>query len=130
MLPPVIGVNRAGRDLVVGDVHGCFWTLDRALSEFGFDPSRDRLFAVGDLVSRGPRSEDALPWLQERFHAVCRANLILSEKPVFLCIHVLSQARRLDEDPLALPRPVLRIRSGTLWSLPTFTGDSLSEGDR
>ena len=52
-----VGMNENGRDLVVGDVHGCFRTLDHALSEFGFDPSRDRLFGVGDLVNRGPHSE-------------------------------------------------------------------------
>ena len=31
----------------VGDLHGCFRTLDRALSAIGFDPSADRLFGVG-----------------------------------------------------------------------------------
>ena len=70
----VIGINRAGRDFVVGDVHGCFRTLERALSELAFDPDRDRLFGVGDLVNRGPRSEKALVWLEDRFHAVTLGN--------------------------------------------------------
>ena len=70
----VVAPNRAGRDLVVGDVHGCFGTLERALAELCFDPSRDRLFGVGDLVNRGPRSEAALGWLEDRFHVVVLGN--------------------------------------------------------
>ena len=81
MASPIHSVpkNGGGRDLVVGDVHGCFRTLDRALSELGFDPSRDRLFGVGDLVNRGPHSEEALPWLESRFHAVTTGN---HERPI------------------------------------------------
>ena len=30
----------------------------------GFAPERDRLFALGDLVDRGPRSADALAWME------------------------------------------------------------------
>ena len=43
----IVDLNREGRDFVVGDVHGCFRTLDRALTALAFDPSRDRLFGVG-----------------------------------------------------------------------------------
>ena len=73
---PVIPRNRApgGRDIVVGDVHGCFRTLERALGEIAFDPARDRLFGVGDLVNRGPHSADALQWLESRFDAVTLGN--------------------------------------------------------
>ena len=66
--------NGKGRDLVVGDVHGCFRTLARALDELAFDPARDRLFGVGDLVNRGPHSADALEWLETRFEAVTVGN--------------------------------------------------------
>ena len=51
-------------------VHGCFRTLARALAELDFDPERDRLFGVGDLVNRGPHSVEALEWLERRFEAV------------------------------------------------------------
>ena len=69
-IPP----NAAGRDFVVGDVHGCFRTLERALAELCFDPACDRLFGVGDLVDRGPHSADALVWLEHRFETVVMGN--------------------------------------------------------
>ena len=52
----------SGRDFVVGDVHGEFPTLERLLGRVAFTP-RDRLFALGDLIDRGPQSAEALAWL-------------------------------------------------------------------
>lgn len=48
--------NTVGRDVAVGDIHGCIDKLYAALDAAGFDRSRDRLFACGDLVDRGPDS--------------------------------------------------------------------------
>lgn len=48
--------NTTGRDFVVGDLHGCFAQLREELESRQYDPSRDRLFAVGDLVDRGHES--------------------------------------------------------------------------
>ena len=63
--------NNLGRDLAVGDIHGQFTRLKAALTEIGFDPGVDRLFSVGDLVDRGPESEEAIDWLEKPwFHAV------------------------------------------------------------
>jgi serine/threonine protein phosphatase 1 len=63
--------NTRGRDLIVGDIHGCFSRLGAHLNYLQFDPARDRLFSVGDLIDRGPESEHALEWLaQPWFHAV------------------------------------------------------------
>lgn len=63
--------NPNGRDLVVGDIHGHFTKLQAALDAIGFDPARDRLFSVGDLVDRGPESDQATSWLEKPwFHAV------------------------------------------------------------
>ncbi|EEB61289.1 serine/threonine protein phosphatase [Pseudomonas syringae pv. tomato T1] len=64
--------NTAGRDYAVGDIHGHFTRLQKALDAAGFDPAVDRLFSVGDLVDRGPESTDSLKWLDKPwFHAVC-----------------------------------------------------------
>jgi len=63
--------NTVGRDIAVGDIHGCFTKLQQALDGIGFDPSVDRLFSVGDLVDRGPESDHVDEWLGKSwFHAV------------------------------------------------------------
>lgn len=63
--------NATGRDLVVADLHGHRALLERTLDRLGFDPGRDRVLSVGDLIDRGPDSLGTLalieaPW----FHAV------------------------------------------------------------
>ncbi|EIM16282.1 metallophosphoesterase [Pseudomonas chlororaphis] len=64
-------INTVGRDFAVGDIHGHFTKLQAALDAVQFAPTVDRLFSVGDLVDRGPESEQVLEWLaQPWFHAV------------------------------------------------------------
>ena len=69
---PHFARNVAGRDFAVGDIHGCFSHLSRSLDTIGFEASVDRLFSVGDLVDRGPESDQVLAWLAKPwFHAIC-----------------------------------------------------------
>jgi serine/threonine protein phosphatase 1 len=64
-------VNEKGRDFVVGDLHGSFSLLTLALDHVRFDPARDRLISVGDLIDRGPDSMKCLELIQESwFHSV------------------------------------------------------------
>ncbi|MGY1448758.1 metallophosphoesterase [Pseudomonas chlororaphis] len=66
--------NKAGRDFVVGDIHGHFTRLQAALDASGFDPAVDRLFSVGDLVDRGPECEDVIKWLNKPWFHPVRGN--------------------------------------------------------
>lgn len=66
--------NLQGHDYFVGDVHGNFEGLRKALTEVGFKSSKDRLIAVGDLVDRQPRGDLALHWLNAPFFHSIRGN--------------------------------------------------------
>lgn len=64
-----IGNNSKGRDFVVADLHGCRELLEARLAAVNFDPAVDRLFSVGDLIDRGPKSFETLclivePWFE------------------------------------------------------------------
>ena len=54
----------------VGDVQGCDAPLGRLLDEVDFSPSRDALYVLGDLVNRGPASEQVLRRLMAMGSAV------------------------------------------------------------
>lgn len=47
----------------VGDLQGCLEPLQCLLEHVNFDPARDRLWLVGDLVNRGPQSLETLRFL-------------------------------------------------------------------
>lgn len=67
----IFPMNETGRDFVVGDIHGCFDKLHAELKRVDFKEEVDRLFSVGDLVDRGPYSEEAVEWIgYPWFHAV------------------------------------------------------------
>ena len=48
----------------VGDIQGCYDELRRALDSVRFDPDSDRLWCVGDLVNRGPKSLEVLRYVR------------------------------------------------------------------
>lgn len=63
--------NQFGRDFVVGDIHGCYDELIKLIEYVSFDYTKDRMFCTGDLIDRGPKSEESInlltkPW----FHSV------------------------------------------------------------
>jgi bis(5'-nucleosyl)-tetraphosphatase (symmetrical) len=49
----------------IGDIQGCFDELCALLSRIGFNQVHDRLWFVGDLVNRGPKSLEVLRFVKE-----------------------------------------------------------------
>ena len=49
----------AGRRIVVGDIHGCYDELMELLEKAAFSED-DRVFSVGDLITKGPKSKEVL----------------------------------------------------------------------
>lgn len=66
--------NTVGIDYIVGDIHGAFRKLDECLSILEFNKESDRLICVGDLVDRGPQSEDCINWLDVPWFYTVKGN--------------------------------------------------------
>ena len=88
----------------IGDVQGCFDELQELLERVGFDRSRDRLWFVGDLVNRGPKSLEVLRFVRSLGE---RAVTVLGNHDLHLvCQYEGVERRRKDDtfdDLLAAP---------------------------
>jgi len=50
---------------VIGDLQGCFSEFKQLLQKVNFNPSKDHLYLVGDIVARGPDSLACLDYLYQ-----------------------------------------------------------------
>ena len=70
---------------VIGDIQGCYKPLRQLLTNIDFKPGRDRLWCVGDLINRGPKSLDTLRYLRDLGSA---ATIVLGNHDLhFLAIY-------------------------------------------
>ncbi|PMS17703.1 metallophosphoesterase [Trinickia dabaoshanensis] len=111
--------NTAGRDFVVGDLHGCVDALRYLLREIVFDAACDRLFSVGDLIDRGSQSDEALALLDKPWFFP-----VLGNHEEALCLVAEGAMRQSTWNGLggewaqALPDQVLRAYARRLRTLP------------
>ena len=67
------------RTIVVGDIHGCYDELEELLDKARFGDS-DRVVAVGDLITKGPKNREVL----ERFMADQRFSTVIGNHDLAL----------------------------------------------
>lgn len=82
---------------VIGDVHGCWKTLQRLLENISWRAGRDALWFVGDLVNRGPASLEVLRWAYEHRDWV---TVVLGNHDLHLLARSVGAAKARKEDTL------------------------------
>ena len=66
-----IPLERGKRHFVFGDIHGRYTTFLGLLEKIGHDPATDVVYAVGDLIDRGPDSVAVVEFFEQvHCHAV------------------------------------------------------------
>lgn len=81
----------------IGDIHGCWRTLARLLELMAYDRRVDRLWLVGDLVNRGPRSLEVLRWAADQGD---RLTAVLGNHDLHLLARAAGVARRKRSEQL------------------------------
>ncbi len=83
---------------VIGDIHGCWQTLQALLERIAWDRSRDDLWLVGDLVNRGPSSLEVLRWA---FSNRERLTAVLGNHDLHLLARGVGAAKAREEEIMA-----------------------------
>lgn len=59
---------------VCGDLHGCYTNLMGQLDAVGFDPAKDLLISVGDMIDRGVENIECLDLINQPWFRAVRGN--------------------------------------------------------
>lgn len=94
----------------IGDVHGCFDTLERLLRRVRFDASVDRLWFTGDLVNRGPKSLETLRFVSKLGDA---ATVVLGNHDLYLLAIAAGAQATASQDITTLLERILAAPDGT-----------------
>ena len=78
---------------VVGDIQGCFDPFQCLLERVNFDPAKDVIWSVGDLINRGPANLETLRWF---FAHRDRAVVVLGNHDLHL-MAVAAGARKMSK---------------------------------
>jgi bis(5'-nucleosyl)-tetraphosphatase (symmetrical) len=81
----------------IGDIQGCFASFEALLERCAFDHAHDRLWLVGDLVNRGPRSLEALRFVRDLGSA---AITVLGNHDLYLLMLAEGFGKRGKDDTL------------------------------
>ena len=89
---------------LVGDIQGCLDELQALLTTVEFNPHKDKLWLVGDIVARGPKSLETLRFLKSLGDS---ANFVLGNHDLhLLAIHAgIKQAKKSDKLEALLNAP-------------------------
>ncbi|MDG9666942.1 symmetrical bis(5'-nucleosyl)-tetraphosphatase [Hahella sp. CR1] len=97
---------------IIGDIHGCANELDRLLREIKFNQLHDKLILTGDLVGRGPASEEVIERLMEYGDAVVK--VLGNHDLKLLATHYgLAPPKKLDNTERLLRSP--RVKDYVAW---------------
>ena len=86
----------------IGDIQGCFDSLQSLLARIQFNPRRDRVWLAGDLVNRGPKSLDVLRWARDLGD---RAISVLGNHDIHLLLRAAGVSGKKKRETL---KPVLK----------------------
>lgn len=111
--------NKLGRDFVVGDLHGRYDLLKKAMKKHDFDKSKDRLFSVGDIINRGSQSEKCLKLLKKPWFFMVLGNHETAFIEAVSEGRVKNYARQYDDWILKLPCKDLKKWARLLSKTPT-----------
>ena len=75
-------------DYAIGDVQGCFNSLNALLKKINFNIDRDRLYFLGDVVNRGTHSLETLRFILSNKD---NANMVLGNHDFHLLVCALTE---------------------------------------
>ncbi len=79
----------------IGDVQGCFDTLQKLLIKINYSEDRDKLFFLGDVVNRGKKSLETLRFIQSRKDNI---NMVLGNHDFHLLMCALTSRKPNSKD--------------------------------
>jgi len=82
-------------DYVIGDVQGCYDTLQKLLNIIKFSEDRDRLFFLGDVVNRGKKSLETLRFISSHKDNV---NMVLGNHDFHLLMCTITSHKPNSKD--------------------------------